>query len=240
MKKTCLAIAILGLFAGSASAAPIGPNFNLDGGDFSGVGGTGTGAGRTFTYTGLADDYGSFADVWFGVYNISGPLASTGAGGTSQSFGVSPAIVGNTATWTAANPWTINTTTGVLSYAVRYTFTATDLSNNPIALIDATTIAGLSGSGGAVFDVDPFMGSGFKTTQLFSAFNGTSWVAVDDLFNSIGAQLCINNCVIKSTSGGFWYDSAPAAVPEPTSLALLGTGLAFGARRLRKRARKQA
>ncbi|PWT93693.1 MAG: hypothetical protein C5B55_04115 [Blastocatellia bacterium] len=69
----------------------------------------------------------------------------------------------------------------------------------------------------------------FSATFSFQALNGSTWMGVDDLFNSLSTTC--SNCVLKSATGQFYGDP----MPEPGSLFLMGTALAGLGGYLRKR-----
>jgi hypothetical protein len=201
-----------------------GPGFPAPGGTtVSGAGGTGNAGGRTLTFGSF--DTSQFSDLWWAPTAISGPLSSLSTGGASQNIGIdSPLISGNTSTWDALNQWSIQTVSGSISSPVRFTLSAFDLSNNPVNLTPAASVSGLTGSAGAVLDVTGLgLTGGFKANYLFEAYNGSTWVATDNYFNSISGTLC-TNCVMKSVSAGFWSNT-PTSVPEPGSILLLAFGL---------------
>jgi PEP-CTERM motif len=200
-----------------------GPVFPAPGGTtVVGAGGTGIAGGRTLTFGGF--DTSAFSDLWWAPTAISGPLSSLSTGGASQNIGGDiPLISGNTSIWDASSLWSIQTASGTISGPVKFTLSTFDLSNNPVNLISAASVSGLTGSAGAVLDVTGLgLTGGFKANYLFEAHNGSTWVPVDDYFNSL-STLCAN-CVIKSVSAGFW-SNAPTSVPEPGSILLLGFGL---------------
>jgi hypothetical protein len=154
--------------------------------------------------------------------------------GTSQKFTLA-SIAGNEAIWNPANLWTITlANASTVNVQVRYRLDTYDALGNPASLTPAASIAGLTGSAGAVLDIDltPAI-PGFKATQVFEAFNGSAWVGVDSFYNSLQTPSC-SNCVLKSVSGGFWSDNV-AAVPEPPSLGLFGLALLFSGVTFRRR-----
>lgn len=233
MKRALVALAIL-VSPLAAAAAPIGPTYpNIGGNSFASSGGVGITGGVTRTYAAL--DGTSYSDLWWGVYDIVGPFASF-VNGSSQGFGTSPSIGGNTAIWNAVSPWTIDMTGGAdVVTPVRFRLSAFQLDGiTPWNLTASGLVSGLAGSGGAVLNVG--LASGFVVNMGFEAWNGSTWVGTNSFFNSLGTQACTGQfgpCVINSVNGGFWYQEN--VVPEPAALSLLGISLVFGAHRLRRR-----
>jgi hypothetical protein len=234
MKRVVLSLTLLlSVAAATANAAPIifSPFPGPGNASVAGTGNSGQDGGRTNTYT-FATPGAGYTDLWFGYFGITVPGVSGGVG--SQQGVVAPLIVGNEATWAGLNQWQINMAVGPDQfYNVRFRMTTYDLANNPLNIVSAGSVPGLVGSAGAVLPLG--LSNGFIVNFGFEVFNGATWKGVDSFFNTIGAnENCIGDCVIRGATGGFWYEQA-ATVPEPASLALLGTGLAFSARRLRRR-----
>jgi hypothetical protein len=229
------------LLPAAASATPMGPVYPAPGGNtVVGSGSIGATGGRTFTYT-LTDTSG-YTDLWWGLMDsdtnplsIYGPLTSGLSSGTSQKFTLA-SIAGNEAIWNPANLWTITlANASTVNVQVRYRLDTYDSLGNPASLTPAASIAGLTGSAGAVLDIDltPAI-PGFKATQVFEAFNGSAWVGVDTFYSSLQTPSSCTGCVIKSVNGGFWSDNV-AAVPEPPSLGLFGLALLFSSVTFRRR-----
>jgi len=202
------------------------------------------GIGRTNTYTGFNPIAGGYSDLWWGPSALSGPLASPAGpvGGSSQPFTLQ-SFVGNEAIFTAANNWTIATASGVVSAPVRVELKTFTTAGAPIALISAGSVPGLIGSLGVVVDVTPYLASGFKADFVFQAdAGGGNWIGVDDYFTGFNTLCTGPNCVIKSFTGTFWEEATTnsAAVPEPASLVLFGTGVLAIGRRVHSARRRRA
>lgn len=256
MRKRNVAILAIGLALASAraNASPVLVGYPPNGGvtlGQTGISGTGNGnivapdagIGRTNTYTGLNPIAGGYSNLWWGPDAIFGPLASNVGGGTSQAFTLTPFLPGNEAVFTGANNWTIQTATGPVSAPVRVQLKTFDLLGNAINMVAAGSVPGLAGSLGVVLDVTPYLATGFKADFVFQAqqANG-SWVGVDQFFTNLDTQCVGANCVIKSFNGAFWQEATTnnAAVPEPASLVLFGTGVLAIGRRVHTARRRRA
>lgn len=107
--------------------------------------------------------------------------------------------------------------------------TGTRLDNSTVS--QNFTLDGINDSTGGAADFQTFASS-FSDVFKQIQFTGVPGVTFADVPSyGVGRDFTIDNIVL---------DAAPPAapVPEPASLVMLGTGLAFGASRLRKRTRK--
>lgn len=238
MRKTVAAAVLSMLVAGVAAAAPIGPGYPPPGGvTWSGSGaGPGQTGGMTWSYSGLSQP-GNFSSLWWGpTAATTGPLTSSGTGSNSQPVtGWSQiGLNNNQAALLFSNPWFIDLAmTADISVPVRILLTVTDLSDNPVGLIDAISVPGISGAVGPLLDVvgSGLVTTGFKANFEYQAYYG-GWIATDTFFNTL--QTTCTGCVLKSFSAGFWHEP-PVAVPEPATQLILGTSLLGLACRLRRR-----
>jgi len=239
-KYVALLVAALALGSSRANAAAVLVGYPAPGGgsvtSSSGAPGVGTGdittpdgpVGRTFTYTGFNALAGGYSQLWWGPTSIFGPLSD----GTSQTFNFT-SETGNEAIFSGANNWTFATAFGSVSAPVRYELKTYDLTGAAIALEPFASVTA-PGSLGVLLNVTPYLSTGFKADFVFEAFNGSTWVGVDQFYNQFNT-LCSVNCVSKSVNAQFFAELVdPAAVPEPASLMLLGGGLLVAVRRIRK------
>jgi hypothetical protein len=134
---------------------------------------------------------------------------------------------------------------GTLNNAV--TWTLLDSSENSTAGTDpsALTLTGTSSSG--EFGFAPAMWNTYSRVVLALQFakvgnDGPDWVAFELVPNTSNGSWTItpggqslDHANLYGVKGLGDAEVSPAAVPEPMSLALLGAGLTFGARSLRRK-----
>jgi hypothetical protein len=132
--------------------------------------------------------------------------------------GASNLAVGQ-AIWTGTT--TIPTASGAVAVDERFILDVTNLANNPLALTDATTIAGMPASVGGALLVPS---GGFNASWLFqmSTHGSGVWQTAITYYNSI-FQRNPSYQLVDSVGGGFYY-TAPVPLPAAAWLLLSGVG----------------
>ena len=214
--------------AGSSQAGPILAGFPAPGGTtFSSVGANlSDSPGRTRIYSGF--DTSAWSILYWQITsgNIGDLTFDTALASSST-----PTIVGNEITWTFTDVWNIATASGTVttSATLRTRFYELD-GVTPLALTDFVLLG--AGYPQTLLEITAAdlaaWGGGFQVQQLYMVGAGDA----ADYYNSLQTFGGFNS----ATNAAFWYE--PAAVPEPTTLTLLGAGLAAGARKLRRRAKR--
>jgi len=192
----------------------------------SGVGNTGMGSGRTWTLSNFnssaySELYYVVGDYPSGNFSPAGPRLWMDASPDLLSFNAAQSnFAGGQVVWTGTTnvAWFNGGNLVNSQIATRFTLSITDLLNNPLALIDASTINGMPASVGAAYQV---LGD-FNANWLFTATdprNGVFTPAVD-LFNSLNT---VAGTSVNSSVGGAFYSTPP--VPVPAAVWLFGSGL---------------
>lgn len=212
----------------TSQAAPIAAGFPAPGGTtFSSTGlNLVDSPGRTRIYSGFDTSAWSIL-YWQITTGFIGDLTFD----TALAASATPSISGNQITWSFSDQWNIATAFGTVttSATLRTRFYQMD-GVTPLLASDFVSLgAGYPQTMLEITAADlAAWGGGFQVNQLFMV----GGMDAADYYNSLATSGGFNS----TTNAGFWYE--PAAVPEPTTLTLLGAGLAAGARKLRKRAKQ--
>ena len=221
-------IALTAVYAASTSnsyATPVAIGFPPPGVTFVGSGTSGSTAGKTNSYTVLLVPPPGYTQLFWAMEGIQGPLASTSVG-TSQALTFAGFQAGTGYVWTAPSLWSIQTASGIQTFQTRFVLNVPSVS--------ASTRGALGLSGNPSEPVFLINGN-FSATFSFQAFNGSSWIGVNDLFNALSTTGTCSPCVVTSATGQFYGEP----VPEPATMVLLGSGLVGVAGHARYRRNKK-
>ena len=226
----------------------------IGGGTTAGANGSFGGVRREINWDGVPDAFSApnnFPGNFFNVNSPRGAVFSTPGSGfqVSANAGVNPIDFGN------INP-TYPSIFGEFSPQRLFTAIGSNITDVTFFVPGTTTAATTSAFGAIFTDVD-LAGS---TIEYFDLLNNSlgvfavPFIAGSETFSFLGAvfdssviarvRITSGNTALGPNDGGavdvvvmddFIYGepTAPSAVPEPASLVLLGTGIAFAARRRR-------
>lgn len=221
------------------AATPILSPYPAPGGNTaSGVGTATVSGGRTWTLGGFNSSmydtlYYGVGDYLPGGFSAAGPSLTMDGSTDVLSFNLGQSnLAGGIAVWTGSTTFMTYNYGNVIT-PTRFTLKVTDLSGSALALTDASTIAGLPVSLGAVLDVQ----SDFKANWLFEA-DGPAHplMASLDMFNNGTYQTNSSYSHVSSVGGAFYY-TEPVPEPEAYVLMIAGLGLVGMMARRRKNAR---
>jgi hypothetical protein len=188
--------------------------------------------GITWTYTNFDTSaydqlyyvIGDYIDTTDWEFTPEGPILGTKYGGTSRLVYDASAsnLGGGKVVWTNPSPMSIAVITGSgpgwVNVDARFTLSVFDLGDQPLALVDASTINGMDSRVGGAHQVT----GDFKANWLFEfAYQGnsSSWLPAGQFYYYLNTSS--NDEIISSVTRAFYYQP----VPVPTAVWLLASGL---------------
>jgi hypothetical protein len=227
------------------ASAPLLAPWPAPGGNTSIV--SGISPAHTGGFTRTLDNFNpaAYSDLYYGIgdyvpwptFDPSGPSLTMDGSKDVLSFNAGQSdLLNGKAVWTGTTNF-VTYNFGNQVIPTRFTLTVTDLSNNSLALTNASSIVGLPSSLGAVLDVQ----SGFKANWLFEA-NGpsssdgfqASLAMYDSSLYQTYAKEQYPQYAHSSSVGGAFYYTAPVPEADTYAFMALGMGLVGWLARRRK------
>ena len=220
MRKICCLAATACLIAATnnVQASLIGPTYPAPGGNSWNNSGDSADSGEAI-YKLSGCDTNAFDELYYGVDDVNNVLG-VGLSAVKDEFTFSSAS-GHTAEWTGTTTYFHPTSLTNIIVATRLQLTTSDFGADPW-ITDLASLGLDTGYGdvGAVLDVSA--GGPFTVSIKAQAFVDGAWMYMNDIL-----QHSSHDGQTRTSVGTGFYYSEPqieAAVPEPSSLALLGMG----------------